>query len=92
MDQVDYTGVTGSDLVGDVKATSSATGCQTECLYRSFCDVWSWDKNNRLCYPKYKNATDSKRTLSYRISGPRTCPGSFLNNLSKQLYLLLYSK
>jgi hypothetical protein len=86
MDRVDYT---GSDLAGEVKVTSSATDCQTECLYRSLCDVWSWDKKNQLCYPKYKNATNSKRTQSRRISGPRKCSGSFLNIISKQIYLSL---
>ncbi len=67
----------GSDLHWLEKQTDSAKDCQADCFKESNCDVWTWDIENKLCFPKYKEAVNNKIKLSEHISGPKNCPGMF---------------
>jgi hypothetical protein len=74
LDRVDYP---GSDLSEEVKATNSAKDCQTLCSMKPYCEFWSWDINDNICYPKHKKAIHNTTARHGIISGPRKCPGIF---------------
>jgi len=75
LDGFDYP---GSDIGQGTKKKNSAKECQVYCSEKPSCEVWTLDKNNSLCYPKYKDAVNRKEEKNDHISGSKKCSGSYL--------------